>query len=290
MAQGYYNVTFTGPAVYTLRRAVDKQGRDKPGSYLLQESISYETRDDRRWTVRATPEAPFETDLASIPTLASWLVPKDGSHTPAALIHDAMVLGKKELPAYEPCDPLVSREDADTIFRQGMQFLGVRFVRRWMMWAAVSIPTFSKLAWWRALLVGVGLAVFGYLGLFGVPDVFDVPGEITVPCTDWHLTWSAHWIDEGSLRGELGRFLLLAVVGSVIYAVLWARKRWRFGMTIGLALSFLTFPLAITAVAFVLLAAVEAVIATGLLIAKRRGRDRGRVRAPAVVEDLAARF
>jgi hypothetical protein len=32
----------------------------------------------------------FRTDLASIPFFATWLVPRDGKHTPAALLHDSL--------------------------------------------------------------------------------------------------------------------------------------------------------------------------------------------------------
>ena len=35
------------------------------------------------------------TDLASIPPFLTWLIPKDGTHTPAALLHDAIIGGRQ---------------------------------------------------------------------------------------------------------------------------------------------------------------------------------------------------
>src|SRR5262245_34215965 len=37
------------------------------------------------------PNEKFTTDLASVPSLLTWLVPKSGAHLPAALIHDGLI-------------------------------------------------------------------------------------------------------------------------------------------------------------------------------------------------------
>src|SRR5918996_238708 len=125
--QGFYDATGTGPAKYVLERV--------PGetAYLLKEQIRYVDGDGASYTVPSPAGKPFETDLTSIPMLAAWLVPKDGTHTPAALVHDAMI-GERR---YEG-DRDVTEEEADDMFRRGMQHLGVRFIRRWLMWGAVS--------------------------------------------------------------------------------------------------------------------------------------------------------
>jgi len=298
MAQGYYAGETDEPPVYVLQRATDENSRDKPGSYLLLRSFSYVDRAGNRWTLDASDEDPIETDLASIPTLASWLVPKDGSHTPAALVHDTMVLGEGERVRYRPCDPLVSREEADRLFREGMQFLGVRFLRRWMMWAAVSIPTFFRMPGralrLRQLLIAVGLAVFVVIGLFGVPDVFDVPGSVKVwswvPLVGGRtLAWSLLGVEEASFLGKVLRFLGVAVAVTAVYALAWRLfgHRWRFGLVIGVALSLMSFPLFITGVAFLVYAAVEEVVAFVLLRLRRRDRYRGRVRASQATERLS---
>jgi uncharacterized protein DUF1353 len=64
----------------------------------------------------------FRTDLASIPWFFAWLVPGLGTHLPAILVHDALVLSKGEAPAH--IGPAVDREDADRILRDAMASLG----------------------------------------------------------------------------------------------------------------------------------------------------------------------
>jgi hypothetical protein len=296
--QGYYDATLTQQAVYVLERARDEQGRDKAGRYLLLRQVAYVSKDGRRWTVPAEQGQRFETDLASVPSLAAWLVPRDGSHTPAALIHDAMVLGDDEIPCYDPADPVVAREEADRLFREGMQHLGVRFLRRWLMWTAVSIPTFAGRHghYWVRRLMLAPLVVFAVIGLFGVPDVVDLPGAVTVP--DWvpgaggrEIGWQLYGVTESpSFLAELGRFLAIAGIGSALYALVWFGSRWRFGLVAGLGLSSLTFAMAVPFVAFALYRALEEVIALFLLVRQQRGADTGRVRSAQWVERLAHRL
>lgn len=73
----------------------------------------------------------FSTDLASVPRLAAWLIPRYGVYTPAAILHDYLCIE-----ARKP-EPIVSRADADGLFRRCLRELGVSVPRRWMMWAAV---------------------------------------------------------------------------------------------------------------------------------------------------------
>jgi hypothetical protein len=295
--QGYYDASLTGPAIYVLERAKDRSGRDLAGTYLLKQRISYVSRDGHCWTVPADEGQEFCTDLASIPSFASWLVPKDGSHTPAALIHDAMVLDGDETPSYSPADPVVEREEADRLFREGMQHLGVRLLRRWLMWTAVSIPTFFSPPghYWVRRLMLVPLGIFMIIGLFGVPDVLDVPGAITFP--DWIpglrgriLAWQLHGVDESSFLVELCRFVLIAATGSVLYALLWVGSRWRFGLISGLGLSLLTVAMVIPFVTYLIYRALEELIALVLLIRKEHGRETGRVRSAQWVETLASKL
>lgn len=67
------------------------------------------------------------TDLASVPGFLTWLVPRYGRYTKAAILHDHL---------WAASSP-VSRADADGIFRRSMRELGVPILRRWAMWAAV---------------------------------------------------------------------------------------------------------------------------------------------------------
>ncbi len=103
--------------------------------------------------------AGFRTDLASVPRVFTWLIPRYGIYTLAAILHD--YLCRKRLGclvcrvALVPGEPIpvehhghkvrpglvapVSLRDADGIFRRVMQELGTSHPRRWMMWAAVRV-------------------------------------------------------------------------------------------------------------------------------------------------------
>src|SRR4029079_13137851 len=75
----------------------------------------------------------FRTDFASVPRVFVWLIPKYGRYTKAAILHDYL------------CDEAnadrFDRDDADGLFRRAMRELGVSFLRRWVMWGAVSLAT-----------------------------------------------------------------------------------------------------------------------------------------------------
>jgi Protein of unknown function (DUF1353) len=75
--------------------------------------------------------AGFVTDFASAPGLFTWLVPRYGRFTKAAILHDFLCDEAKE--------GRFIRSQADRIFRRVMRELGVGFIRRWVMWAAVRL-------------------------------------------------------------------------------------------------------------------------------------------------------
>jgi hypothetical protein len=77
-----------------------------------------------------------ETDFASVPRIFVWFLPRYGRYTKAAILHD--YLWRTEVPKG------MSRLDADGLFRQAMRELGVPFLRRWMMWAAVRWAALFK--------------------------------------------------------------------------------------------------------------------------------------------------
>lgn len=88
------------------------------------------------------PGDPFRSDLTSVPSLFTWLVPRTGRHLPAALVHDGLIASRGEPAAYSTStDVAVPRVDADRIFREAMGDLGTGFFRRWLMWSAVSLAT-----------------------------------------------------------------------------------------------------------------------------------------------------
>jgi hypothetical protein len=97
-------------------------------TWELVESLRYKGNTDHF----EVPDG-FRTDFASVPRAFQWLLPKYGRYTKSAILHDFL------------CDESKAgrfdRDDADGIFRRTMRELGVSFIRRWIMWAAVSSAT-----------------------------------------------------------------------------------------------------------------------------------------------------
>jgi hypothetical protein len=129
---------------------VDVREVDETNWAILRE-LGYQGKKDRF-------VVPLEqkTDFASVPRVFVWFLPRYGRYTKAAILHD--YLWNVEVPAGR-----ISRVDADGLFRQAMRELGVPFLRRWIMWAAVRWGALAKSDgrkdWvteaWRVLLVTV---------------------------------------------------------------------------------------------------------------------------------------
>ncbi len=115
----------------------------------------------------------FTTDLASVPRIFTWLVPRYGVYTKAAIVHDFLCETKS-----------INRADADGLFRRMMRELDVSFLLRWMMWAAVRAgsklrdATFSDVIAW--LLITVPSVIF----LF-VPGVVLAIWLLTFCIVEW---------------------------------------------------------------------------------------------------------
>ena len=108
--------------------------RDKPG--LL--------------TVPAKPDAPFRTDLASVPQWLTWLFPRYGKYTKAAVLHDYLCQNFRDVTVERVGGEdieLKDRSDADEVFRVVMAELGVPWARRWLMWSAVNWATLFTSVW-----------------------------------------------------------------------------------------------------------------------------------------------
>lgn len=100
-------------------------GRD--GQWNLVEPCIYQSD---LWEPLITVPAGFETDLASIPSIFTPLIPKNGMHRAAAIVHDYLCRDKS-----------FSRPLADRIFLEAMKLLGVPTWQRWSMFAAVRLNT-----------------------------------------------------------------------------------------------------------------------------------------------------
>lgn len=170
------------------------------------------------------------TDLTSVPQPLRWLVSQYGSHTPAALIHDRLI---------DPAPPIegLTDADADRYFRFMLQDIGVRWLRRWLMWAAVAFRTR-----WKA------------------------GGAVAASVVVWALTSAAGMsLAVVALAGRNWTLLLLAVAAPFASATLWWRQ-YGAGLVAAIAAPWVLPPTIFGAIGFVLYAGLERV--AGLFVDK----------------------
>ena len=75
-----------------------------------------------------TIDSGFETDLASIPRSFHWLIPVNGKHRLAAIVHDWL---------YAKAPAWCTRKVADQVLLEAMKALGESWWRRTAMYTAV---------------------------------------------------------------------------------------------------------------------------------------------------------
>ena len=183
----------------------------------------------------------FRTDLTSVPTLFTWLVPKTGTHLVPALLHDGLVSDPQSY-----VGPPIDRPGADLVLRRAMRDTHVGLIRRWLMWSAVTLatihvgtPSWSRLRQLRYLLAADGtLALIAVLGTIATLDLFDV--------VDW-----LPWMGDRPWWLELAGGLAGAVVIPLLLALLWGRFAAA-GAISGIALAVLLHVTALLAVVTVL--------------------------------------
>jgi Protein of unknown function (DUF1353) len=118
-------------------------GAATPFHWKVAQELTY-TADDSS-THQA--EKGFTTDLASVPRIMTWLTPRYGQYTKAAVIHDKRCRDKH-----------FDRFVADELFEEAMGTLGVPWLRRMLMVGAVTWPTMighlvkNKLGGWLAIV------------------------------------------------------------------------------------------------------------------------------------------
>lgn len=141
----------------------------------------------------------FVTDFATVPRMLVWKTLPYGPYTRAAVLHDWLLTRLAEwseqwgTPAgRDPANPdrvnwpPANSRDCDGIFRRVMEDLGVPWLTRWQMWAAVRLAACfnSRRAYGRQFAKDAP-AVLGLLVL-SVP--FVLPGLIGV-CISLALSW-----------------------------------------------------------------------------------------------------
>jgi hypothetical protein len=151
--------------------------------------------DDRNWSVLTAFEYQAKreqyvvpvgelTDFASVPRPFVWFIPTYGRYTKAAILHDHLC----RLSAEGRFD----RRDADGVFRQAMRVLGVPFLRRWIMWAAVRwgalVTPEGRRGWWR----DVALVLF--ITLLVLPVVGPAALVIVVTLVVWYIAEAIVWL------------------------------------------------------------------------------------------------
>jgi hypothetical protein len=116
--------------------------------------------------------AGFRTDFATVPRPVVWLVPRFGSYTLAAILHDWLCTEGIRSGA-------VTSREADGLFRRVMRESGVPVLRRWLMWCGVrwgALATEQRRRGWAFSAPGVlGISVLA-APLVVPPAVVITPG------------------------------------------------------------------------------------------------------------------
>ncbi len=238
-----------GPLRIALERHLDR-GHE---SFSLSRAVGY---DDRRLGPLLVPaDGRFRTDLTSVPWLLTWLVPRTGRHLPAALLHDGLVGGADDPPSYVSEEGhVVARDEADRVFRDAMGDLGTGPVRRWLVWAAVTLATIAvgsaawsaRQRWHYRIAAGATLGLVVVLGTLATLDLVDA--GVRLP-----------WMGDRPWPAELVGGFAGAVAIPSLLALTWGRFRVA-GVISGVALALLLHVSVVLLVLTGLYQATEAVV------------------------------
>ena len=218
-----------------LRIELTRHLDDGEESFSLDRAVGY---DDRRLgRIRVPADVDFRTDLTSVPSLFTWLVPRTGRHLPAALLHDGLVGGADGATSYVSEEGhTIARDTADRVFRDAMADTGTLLVRRWLVWTAVTVATiwvgsatWSRRQWWHYRLASAAtILIVVVLGTVATLDLLDLPGD--GPMLPWmgDRSWPLELV--GGIAGAVvlpfllgltwGRFHVAGTINGVALAVL----------------------------------------------------------------------
>jgi hypothetical protein len=163
---------------------------------FLDPTVDVRELDDTFWSVLREFEYQAErerfrvpvgqrTDFASVPRSLVWFIPRYGRYTKAAILHDHLC-DLAEQGKFE-------RREADGIFRQAMRSLGVAFIRRWIMWAAVRLGALTTVAGRKGWSVDAPkvIPITIVVGLIVLPAVV----TIVVTLAFWHVADTVlYWV------------------------------------------------------------------------------------------------
>lgn len=106
------------------------------GTFIVRKSFSYSLGDIGSDIIITVPEG-FRTDLASIPQIASVIVPKVGKYNKGAVIHDFLYQMVRE--------GKFDRTIADAVFYEIMKVSGVRFTQRMLIYLILRLFGWSAI-------------------------------------------------------------------------------------------------------------------------------------------------
>ena len=125
--------------------------------------------------------AGFNTDFASVPRVVTWLIPRWGAYTLAAILHDWLA-------DEGVLTGVVTARDADGIFRRVMRESGVPVLRRWMMWAGVrwgALTEPHRRTGWLYDAPGVLAVTVLAAPLVAPPAIVILPGLLVYGVAEW---------------------------------------------------------------------------------------------------------
>ena len=215
------------PAMPPWGHCFKRTGTDEPATieltqldvklFRLQSSLTYIGPSSVNAPREVGPTSLPTTDLTSVPGPMRWFVSPYGLHTPAALLHDRLV-GEEAPEGFQ-------RADADRLFRDMLDALGVPLLRRYLMWAAVAYGT----RWSAGGPRRIGIVAWSVLAAFGM-------AALAIGLATWSLPWlavavvlpfpaAALWGKQyggGVLAAGSGPWLALpALIAALGYGIYW---------------------------------------------------------------------
>jgi hypothetical protein len=146
-------------------------------SFILESDIRYDGETglegridgDTLEDIRKLPKG-IDTDLASVPGPLRWFLGTYGRHTPAVLIHDRLI------PTPDELSGKMTDQYADRYLRFMAKDVGVRFFKRWILWAGVAVRTRWKNGWVRRIslilwFIAAALGMYTFTRPGRVPDL-----------------------------------------------------------------------------------------------------------------------